>query len=131
MEYKGDISLEDAWIMLTNRPEAVLVDVRTQGEWDTVGVPDLAQMGKKPVFVEWNQAGGVPNDNFVDEVKAAVPDADTPVLLLCRSGARSVAASTVLAGDAGYTEVYNVLGGFEDPQGGAGWAATLPSTNPS
>ena len=39
----GDLSLEDAFALLEKDGRAVLVDVRTEPEWQFVGVPDLAR----------------------------------------------------------------------------------------
>jgi sulfur dioxygenase len=55
----------------------------------------------------------VANPNFDAELKAAVP-AGSPVMMLCRSGVRSIPASE-RAQSLGYT-AYNILEGFEgDP----------------
>ena len=40
--YAGDITPEEAWKLLVDDPEAVLVDCRTDAEWRFVGVPDLS-----------------------------------------------------------------------------------------
>ena len=48
---------------------------------------------------------------WVGRVPGAIP---VPWLLLCRSGVRSVAAGKA-ATEAGYTNVWNILGGFEGP----------------
>ena len=42
MSYAGDVTPEAAWELITTSPDAVLVDVRTQDEWRTVGVPDTS-----------------------------------------------------------------------------------------
>jgi rhodanese-related sulfurtransferase len=56
------------------------------------------------------------NSRFVEEATGALLAAgatkDTPVLLICRSGARSRAAATALTG-AGFSRAYNVSDGFE------------------
>jgi rhodanese-related sulfurtransferase len=54
------------------------------------------------------------NAAFVDEVSAALGSArkDAPVFLLCRSGVRSRAAAIALT-KAGFSQAYNVAGGFE------------------
>ena len=51
--YAGDLSVEDAYALLSDDKNAVLVDVRTQPEWAYVGVPDLSGLGKAPIFQEW------------------------------------------------------------------------------
>ncbi|WP_051478986.1 rhodanese-like domain-containing protein [Arthrobacter sp. H5] len=104
--YAGDITPRQA----VERVEkgAVLVDVRTVEEWQTVGVPDLSDAGTAPVFVEWNRAGGVRNESFLNELHEYK---GRELLFICRSGVRSVAAAQS-ATSAGHT-VYNVLYGFE------------------
>jgi rhodanese-related sulfurtransferase len=117
MTYAGDLTPAEAFELVRDNPDAVLVDVRTEGEWAQVGVPDLGELGKDVVFLEWQQ-GPTRSQNpaFVDDLKATVP-ADVPVVLICRSGVRSVAAAHA-ATAAGLGPAYNVLEGFE---GGAGW----------
>ena len=55
--------------------------------------------------------GNRENPEFLAELAASVPK-DTPVMFLCRSGARSHAAAEA-ATRAGWKEAYNVLEGFE------------------
>ena len=54
MSYAGDITPEEAWKLLTDNPEAVLVDCRTDGQWRFVGVPDVSSLQRDVVYVEWN-----------------------------------------------------------------------------
>ena len=44
--YAGDITPTEAWDLLAERDDAVLVDVRTDAEWRYVGVPDLRPLGR-------------------------------------------------------------------------------------
>jgi rhodanese-related sulfurtransferase len=104
-------SATEAWAFLEANPGAELVDVRTRAEWMFVGVPNLDSLGRKPVLVEWTQFGGSANAGFLDELKAAVP-VDHAILMLCRSGARSLAAANA-AKAAGYATVINISDGFE------------------
>jgi rhodanese-related sulfurtransferase len=127
--YAGDITPEQAWKLLSENPEAVLVDVRTDAEWRFVGVPDLSTLGRDVVYIEWNRVDGARNENFVTELLEQVPArADRPVVFLCRSGNRSVGAAEA-ATEAGLTPSYNVLDGFEGHlddvghRGGTGWRA--------
>jgi rhodanese-related sulfurtransferase len=113
VSYAGDLSPHEAWAKLGTG--AILVDVRTEGEWARIGIPDTTAAGERrndPLFIQWNLAGGVPNPHFVEQLRQQAPE-DTAVELvfLCRSGARSAAAATAAAA-AGYT-AYNVLEGFE------------------
>lgn len=57
-----------------------------------------------------NQTAQTPDD-FLNFVRAKVPNLDTPIYTLCRTGVRSVGAANLLA-DAGYTNVRNVWEGF-------------------
>jgi rhodanese-related sulfurtransferase len=113
--YAGDVSAEEAWRVLSENPGAVLVDVRTRAEWNFVGLADLGPLGKEALLAEWQSfpTMGV-NPAFVDEVGAALKGAsrDVPVLFLCRSGARSRAAAVAMT-KAGFSQAYNVAGGFE------------------
>ena len=129
MSYAGDITPQQAWELLSENPEAVLVDVRTDAEWRFVGVPDLSGLGRDVVYIEWNRTDGKRNDNFVTELLDHVPArADRPVVFLCRSGNRSIGAAEA-ATEAGIAPSYNVLDGFEGHldqdghRGGSGWRA--------
>ena len=48
-DYAGELSVEDAYGMLSDDGQAALVDVRTKAEWTYVGVPDLSGLGKTPI----------------------------------------------------------------------------------
>lgn len=115
-EYAGELTLEEAWAMLGDDPAAVLIDVRTIAEWSFVGVPNLEAVGKEARFVEWTTfPGGRANPDFVGQATAEL-EPGTPVLLMCRSGARSLAAAKALTA-AGHGPAYNVTAGFEGPLG--------------
>jgi rhodanese-related sulfurtransferase len=127
VSYAGDITPEQAWNLLSENPEAVLVDVRTAAEWRFVGAPDLSGIGRDAVYIEWNGVDGTRNENFLTELLEQVPPrTDRPVVFLCRSGNRSIGAAEA-ATEAGITPSYNVLDGFEGQRddighrGGTGW----------
>ena len=133
--YAGDITPQQAWDLLQENPEAVLVDVRTEAEWRYVGVPDTSSIGRQTLLIEWvSFPTGARNDNFVDQLReagyASARSRRTAARpsFLCRSGQRSIgAAKTATA--AGIGPSYNVLEGFEGPidkqghRGGSGWRA--------
>jgi len=132
VSYAGDITPEEAWKLLTDDPEAVLVDCRTEAEWRFVGVADLSSLDREVIYVEWNSSDGKHNDDFVEElvekIGAAGSDEDRAVVFLCRSGNRSICAAEA-ATEAGIAPSYNVLDGFEGNldehrhRGGTGWKA--------
>lgn len=129
LPYEGALTPKEAHDVV-QQGAAKLVDVRTRAELDWVGrVPGAVEVE----LLSW--PGSRPNPDFVRQLEAAVPDKNTPLLFLCRSGGRSHNAA-MLAMQSGYAEAYNVLEGFEgDKDGGGhrntvgGWrAAGLPWT---
>lgn len=129
MGYAGDLTPKQAWDLLVDTPDAVLVDVRTRAEWTWVGLPDLSSLGKRVVTVEWNRwPDGTPNGRFLEELRDHGVTEGTPVAFICRSGHRSASAAEA-ATAAGLGPAYNVSDGFEGPldpeghRGGSGWRA--------
>ena len=121
-EYAGDVSPRETWDMLSADADAVLIDVRTDAEWNYVGVTDLSALGagREQINISWLKfPGNVKNENFVNQVQAACPGADTTILFLCRSGQRSASAAKAMT-DAGYANCYNIAEGFEGDQDDAG-----------
>ena len=113
MSYAGDLTPQEAWDKLEEG--AILVDVRTEGEWAHIGIPDTKATENDPLFIQWTFPGGIPNPDFINDLNQQAPeDRSTELVFLCRSGQRSIAAATA-ATQAGFTS-YNVLEGFEgDP----------------
>ncbi len=137
-KYAGDVDVTHAYERLSTGGNAVLIDVRTRAEWNFVGVPDLRQLGQDPVFLEWQSFPPAPAvTDFAEQLSALLDQngvsKDAELYFLCRSGARSQSAAVALT-EAGYTNCFNVAGGFEgtlDAQGHRGnqngWkAAGLP-----
>jgi len=131
--YAGDVKPSRAYAGLQADADAVLVDVRTIAEWTYVGLPDLSQIGKRVIPVEWQRfPDGALNGSFVEQLREAGVGEGVPIYFLCRSGTRSAAAA-VAATAAGLGPAYNVSEGFEGhvgPDGHrnlTGWkAADLP-----
>jgi len=127
LAYAGALTPREAFDLWQEVKGAQLVDVRTKAEFDWVGrVPGAIE-------IEFSlYPGNARNPGFLAQLEA-VAGKNAPVMFLCRSGGRSHHAAT-LATEAGYTECYNVLEGFEgdrDPSGHrktiGGWcAAGLP-----
>ena len=113
----GDLSLEDAYALLEKDARAVLVDVRTEPEWQYVGVPDLAALGRTPVFKQWQiypsmEVAADFVESLAEELRRRGADKATPVVFLCRSGARSRHAAMAMTA-AGWSHCYNIAEGFE------------------
>lgn len=107
--YAGSVAPREAWRLIESG-QAVLVDVRSAEELTFVGrVPG----GR---HVAWASGTGLTrNPRFVRELEAKVAEdggRDAVLLLLCRSGKRSVLAAQA-ATKAGFSHVFNVLEGFE------------------
>jgi rhodanese-related sulfurtransferase len=115
--YAGDVSPDKTWQHLSSDETAVLVDVRTKPEWAFVGIPDLANIGKTPVLLEWQVFPDMcVNDNFQANLTLALKEnglgQDANIFMLCRSGVRSRSAAQLMTA-AGYPHCYNVVTGFE------------------
>ena len=109
MTYAGDLPSSEAAKALAADPNAVIIDVRTDAEWNYVGIPFVDNLH----LVSWIFfPNGAQNFEFVDQVRARGIKEDQPLYLLCRSGVRSAAAATVLTA-AGYQTCYNISDGFE------------------
>lgn len=120
LPYAGGVPPALAWSLFTGG-QAVLVDVRSAEERKFVGhVPGSTH-------VAWATGTSLTrNPRFVRELEAKAGK-DSRILLLCRSGKRSALAAEAAA-KAGFTQVYNVLEGFEGEidqnqhrGGGDGW----------
>lgn len=109
------LSPNQAWQMLQDDPRAVLVDIRSSMEYLFVGHPVGA------MHVPWiDEPDWEVNPHFVTDIRklllgGVVCDGDegcAPVILICRSGKRSLEAGRTLIG-AGFSRVYHVDEGFE------------------
>ncbi|MDX5368055.1 MAG: rhodanese-like domain-containing protein [Alphaproteobacteria bacterium] len=130
-----NLTAQAAWDLLTSDPDAQLIDVRTRAEWTFVGIPDLAGVRRQPILVEWQVFPSMevtPGFTAVLDqalLEKGVPE-NAPLLFLCRSGGRSMAAAQAMAGHrAG--RLVNISDGFEGPTDAeghrgavAGWKAS-------
>ena len=137
-----DISPQDAYKMIdpsssTYNPNAYILDVRTPAEWKWVGHPGEDKCGNgafiegKVINIPWElwvfdpktkQYSMELNKFFDEEVVRQFSPYDT-VIIMCRSGIRSLSASKELEDpthpsykrleELGYLSIYNMLRGFE------------------
>ena len=111
--YDGDVTPLTAYEILSRDAAANLVDVRTSAEWTFVGIPDVSSIHQEAKFISWQMFPEMSlNADFINMLEAAIPDKTSPVLFMCRSGARSASAAR-LAKAHGYEASFNIAGGFE------------------
>ena len=106
---------KDAHALLKDNPRAVLVDIRSTMEYLFVGHPSGS------IHVAWiDEPDWTVNPHFVTDVRKLMLGGATshddicgaPVVLICRSGKRSLDAGRKLL-DAGFSDVYFIDEGFE------------------
>ena len=99
---------QEAWQFLQNQPSVLFVDVRMEIESLYVGRPPGV------VNVPWYEYPELQADPaaFAAAVAREAQDKTQPVLLICRSGQRTLDAGKALE-DAGFANVAHVVHGFE------------------
>lgn len=112
------IGPKEAYQLMQDNPKAVLIDIRSEMEYLFVGHP------KGAIHVAWiDEPDWKVNPRFAAEVRKVLlggivyhpQDSNiesVPVLLICRSGRRSLEAGHLLIKEE-FTNVYNVTEGFE------------------
>ena len=105
---------------LKNNPKCVLLDVRTEEEWNQDGKPDGNKIGLTTYFLSI-QFGDerIFNENFIQEFKNLNIGQDHEILTMCKSGVRSQVAAELLTKE-NYT-CSNISDGFEGNQENVGW----------
>jgi len=108
---------------LKKNPESVLLDVRTQEEWDNDGKPDGDKLGLKTYFLEIRRDAFF---DFVQEFNNLNINQDKEILVICKSGERSQISAELLSKE-NYKSI-NISDGFMGSQEGVGWKKSgLPS----
>lgn len=109
--------------ILENADKTLFLDIRTPGELNYLGMADLMDYHVPYVYMDrskWDEKKTryvrVKNANFVSDIedrlqKKGLTKSDT-VIVMCRSGKRSAEAVNILS-DAGFTQVYSVVDGYE------------------
>jgi rhodanese-related sulfurtransferase len=116
-----------AYDLLEENPDSILLDVRSISEWNTIGHPGPdaddpfygAFLASRVFHIPWQEPilpQRVANPNF-DSAVTELFDVDDVIIVICRSGGRSEAASQRLESPLGFTNVYNLLNGFESTGG--------------
>ena len=105
---------------IDSNPNTVLLDVRTEDEWNTVGRPDTKDLGIESYFITISQ-----DSSFLENVKKNI-DKKKQILVMCAAGGRSIVAANLLANE-GYNTL-NVSDGFSGNGQDPGWKnLELPS----
>ncbi len=130
LSYAGALTPQEAYALVSQDREAVLVDVRSRAELELVGRVPMA------THIEWAfYPGMVANTAFAEQLQTQV-DPSRTVIFMCRTGGRSHNAA-LLAQQLGYSKAYNMSEGFEGEANALkqrtlinGWKhAGLPWTN--
>ena len=98
---------------IESNPDTVLLDVRTEDEWNKVGKPDTKDLGIKSFFITISQ-----DPSFLENVKKNI-DIKKQVLVMCAAGGRSIIAANLLVKE-GYNTL-NVSDGFSGNDQDPGW----------
>ena len=105
---------------IEKNPKTVLLDVRTEEEWNTVGTPVSVSLGIKAYFITIGK-----DSNFIESVKKEI-NKENKVLVMCAAGGRSIIAASLLQNE-GY-DAHNVADGFSGNGQDLGWKNSgLPS----
>ncbi|MES2676972.1 MAG: rhodanese-like domain-containing protein [Pseudomonadota bacterium] len=112
------IEVLDAWKILQENPNSILIDVRTKEEIEFVGFVDQSKINGKIILLPWkNYPQMSADESFTDKLSALIAEIfpsnskETQLLFLCRSGNRSLEAALFMS-DFGYN-CYNIINGFE------------------
>ncbi len=99
---------KETWSLLQQQSDALFVDVRMEIEFRYVGYPPGA------VNIPWYEFPAMKPDaaRFVAAVAAKTTRQNQTIVLICRSGERTIDAGIALE-KAGFTNLVNVLDGFE------------------
>ncbi len=113
MKQVSSMSPPKAYELLENNPKARLIDIRSSMEFLFVGHPVGA------IHIAWiDDPEWSINPNFAEEVENAMRKKDrnnpldNPVVLICRSGVRTLHAAKALI-EAGFTQIIHIKEGFE------------------
>ena len=83
-----------------------VIDIRTEGEWKETGIVPGSRL-----ITLLDEKGRADPPAWLEQVKG-VATPEQPVIVICRSGNRTKAASQLLSQQAGYQTVYNVKAGI-------------------
>ena len=100
------LACKDVGGYLKSNTKKILLDVRTQEEWDQFGKPDGDRLGIKTYFLT------IQDENFIDDFKKLSINQDYEILSICKSGQRSQFVAELLEKE-NYKTV-NICDGFDN-----------------
>ena len=135
------IQSTEAYQILIDNRFSILIDVRTEEEWQQVGIVDDTNFQNKAGLISWKILPQMTiNQKFIIDLKKHIDNLtslkaenknseDLLIFLICRSGGRSNQAAEYLQ-SIGYKNLYNIVNGFEGTNHNGlhdGWKNLLPT----
>ena len=106
MAHAEVVNIDNAELARLSASGVPVVDVRTEGEWKESGV-----LAGSKLITFFDEAGRSNPPQWLEKLKS-VTKPEQPVIVVCRSGRRSLAVAQYLSDQAGYKTVYNVSKGM-------------------
>jgi|TARA_B110000014_G_C19657909_1_gene346050 rhodanese-related sulfurtransferase len=104
---------------IKNNSNSILLDVRTEEEWNADGKPDGEKLGLKTYFLTIQFADGTFNESFISDFNKLNINKSCEILTMCMGGVRSQAAAELLSKET-YT-CTNISDGFLGNSQSSGW----------
>jgi rhodanese-related sulfurtransferase len=109
-----EVTVDELRTRLAANPNAVLIDVREDGEWNNGHAQQAKHLGK-----------GV----FERDLETQFPNPDAELIMYCGGGYRSILTCDV-AQKMGYRNVSSLIGGYKGLVAAA-WPMSKPGLNPA
>ena len=104
---------------IKNNPNSVLIDVRTEEEWNIDGKPDGEKIGLKTHFLTIQFSDKTFNENFIEDFKKLNIQKENEILTMCMGCVRSQAAAELLEKE--NYKCINISDGFLGNPESVGW----------
>tara|TARA_Y100000590_G_scaffold343802_1_gene392962 strand:+ start:774 stop:1151 length:378 start_codon:yes stop_codon:yes gene_type:complete len=104
---------------IKNNPNCVLLDVRTEEEWNSDGKPDGEKIGLKTHFITIQFIDKKFNENFEEEFMKLNISNNNEILTMCMGGVRSQAAAELI--EKKNYKCVNISDGFLGNNENIGW----------
>ncbi len=104
---------------LKKNPKSILLDVRTEEEWNVDGKPDGEKIGLKTYFLTVQFSNGTMNEKFVQDFEKLNIQKNYEVLTMCMGGVRSQIAAELLTKE--NYKCLNISDGFLGNSENMGW----------